>query len=367
MAASCVWEFGPQSQVSGRPESTNSLEARNQMVEELCVLIPALRDVRAVVVGDVMLDEYVWGCAERISPEAPVPVVRVERRTYLPGGAANVARNVAALGARTSTIGAVGDDAEGDVLRDALAQTGADIHGLVVVPDRPTIRKSRVIAQGQQLCRIDHEEATAPAPDVTEQLGQLAEAAVADADLVVFSDYLKGTLTAPLTARAFGAAKRVGCVVTAGPKPGNLELLRAARALSLNRREAEACTGTPATTPEAAAHAARGLLGITDCEVAFLTLGEDGLCLAERDGPVRHIPVVPCEVADRTGAGDTALALLSLALAAGATPLQAGALANLAGSIVVQRVGCATATPDELLAAARRNGHHLAAIRMLEA
>jgi D-beta-D-heptose 7-phosphate kinase/D-beta-D-heptose 1-phosphate adenosyltransferase len=337
------------------------------MVQKLCALIPALADVRAVVVGDVMLDEYVWGRVDRISPEAPVPVVWVERRTYLPGGAANVARNVAALGARAYAVGAVGDDVEGSLLRDALARTGADVGGLVVAANRPTITKSRVIAQGQQLCRIDREDSLPPPADVLDQLAAVAANAVADADVVVLSDYQKGTLAPAFVAAVLEAATRSGCLVAAGPKPANIEHVRGVRALSLNRYEAQVCTGGPATTPEQAARAARTLLDRTGSDAVFLTLGEDGLCVGEREGPVHHVPVVPCEVADRTGAGDTVLALLSLALAAGATPVQAGALANLGGSVVVRHVGCATATRDDLLAAARENGHHLADIRLLPA
>lgn len=336
------------------------------MVDALHELIGRLGGLRALVIGDLMLDEYVWGRVERISPEAPVPVVSVDRRSYRPGGAANVARNAADLGAQVSVVGVVGDDPDGGELLAALSELGADTEAVLRDGSRPTSRKTRLIAHNQQLLRVDTEAVAPLADDLAGQVVHAASDGLEQADVVIFSDYAKGMLSAAVTAPIMERAKTRSVPVVAGPKPPNLGLLAGARGVSLNRAEAQACTGVAVEDERSAAAAAEGILHEGDCGAVFLTLGGQGICVLERGGPPHHVPAVPAEVADGTGAGDTALSLLALALAAGASALEAAALANLGGSLVVRRVGCATATPEELAAAATRNGHHLQAIRSLE-
>lgn len=335
------------------------------MVDALQQLIGRLGGLRALVIGDLMLDEYVWGRVERISPEAPVPVVAVERRSYRPGGAANVARNVADVGARVALVGVVGDDPDGERLLAALANLGANTEGVVKDSSRPTSRKTRVIAHNQQLLRVDEEVAAPLADERARHVVRAATDHLGEADVVVFSDYAKGVVTGAVAGPVMERARTASVPVMAGPKPPNLPLLAGARGISLNRAEARACTGLPVLDEQSAAAAARAILRQVTCQAVFLTLGGQGICLLERGGSPLHVPAVPAEVADGTGAGDTALCLLALALAADGSALEAAALANLGGSLVVRRVGCATVTPDELARAAARNGHHLQAIRSL--
>jgi len=335
------------------------------MVDALQNLVGRLGGLRALVIGDLMLDEYVWGRVERISPEAPVPVVVVERRSYLPGGAANVVRNAADVGARVSVVGVVGADPDGDQLLAALADLGADTEGVLRDGSRPTSRKTRVMAHNQQLLRVDTEAAAPLAEELAQRLVEAAGRQLGQADVVIFSDYAKGVLTGAVAGPIVERARAASVPVIAGPKPANLGLLAGARGISLNRAEARACTGLPVLDQGSAAAAADAILRQVACEAVFLTLGGQGICLMERGGSPHHVPAVPAEVADGTGAGDTVVCLLALALAAGASAVEAAALANLGGSLVVRRVGCATVTPEELAQATALNGHHLQATRVL--
>lgn len=308
--------------------------------------------VRVAVVGDVMLDQFLYGAVERISPEAPVPVVEVEREVFRLGGAANVVHNLRALGADVELFGVVGQDALAGQIRDELGRLGVAAGGVLEAPDRPTAVKTRVIAQHQQVVRFDRER-RGPLP--AEVLGALREtlvARLARLDAVIVSDYGKGVVSPGLMGPLVTGARRAGVLLAVDPKPGNAGQYRGVTVLTPNTKETEAMTGVPARSDEEAVEAGRRLLAELDAQAILVTRGDRGMTLVEVSGRVAHIPTRARDVFDVTGAGDTAISVLALAWAAGAPPFEAACLANLAAGIVVGKLGTAVATMDELRAAA---------------
>ena len=317
-------------------------------------LLQAFRSLRIVVIGDVMLDHYIWGEVTRISPEAPVPVIHVMRESHTAGGAANVALNLAALGAKAALIGTIGEDEAGRNLVAMLAAAGVDVSGCGVDPAAPTIVKTRVIARTQQLCRIDREAARhAYALDASAAIEGLLDVAVAGADAIILSDYAKGVVTQALIDRLLPLAAARGVLVAVDPKPARQLDFRGVGLLTPNRHEALAMAGLPEpglgeTYPLEEIcqriherHAPRLLV---------ITLGADGMAVC-REGKVEAVLTTAArEVFDVSGAGDTVIATLTAALAAGASAVAAARLANLAAGVVVSHMGTVTATPEELLA-----------------
>lgn len=318
----------------------------------LRALVERIRGRRTLVVGDVMLDEYVFGTVSRISPEAPVPVVDVDfnQHTYAPGGATNVAHNLRALGAEVTILGVVGDDAQGGVLRRHLERLGVDADGLLVDPTRPTTLKTRIIAHSQQVVRVDRECRQPLTAETTARLQAMLEVGVrAGAEVVLISDYDKGVASGSLPAAVIDLCRPRGIPVTANPKPPNLARLHGATAVTLNHLEAEAAAGRRLPDEESLHEAGQALRARLEIEALLVTRGSRGMTLLAADGECANIPAAPVEVYDVVGAGDTAFATLSLALVAGAGFEEAAALANLAGAAVVRKVGTATVTPEELL------------------
>jgi D-beta-D-heptose 7-phosphate kinase/D-beta-D-heptose 1-phosphate adenosyltransferase len=301
------------------------------------------------VIGDVMLDHFVVGHVDRISPEAPVPVVRFQRDDYRLGGAANVAANVRALGAIARLVGVVGIDDAAAVFRHLLRERDIADTLLVPVDGRPTTRKVRVVTtRNQQVARIDYEDASALPAEVTVHVSTQVAHACARASAVVLSDYRKGLLTPAILAATRAAAGRAPIIVD--PKVPDARHYAGATVLTPNHHEAELMTGTRISTPDDAKAAARALHAATDANI-LITWGEHGMWLFDASGPSAvdlHIPASAREVADVTGAGDTVVATLALALAEGATLSDAARLANQAAGIVVGRFGAATVTRDEL-------------------
>ena len=303
-----------------------------------------------LVLGDLMLDHFVVGRVTRISPEAPVPVVRFERDEYRLGGAANVAANLVALGARVSAVGAVGADAAAGRLREGLARAGIGVDGVATDPARPTTTKTRVVTErNQQVSRIDYESDRDLAPEIEARLAAALQAATASADAVVVSDYLKGTVTRGLAARAIALARARGVPVVVDPKVPHVDWYRGATLVTPNHHEAEAVTLLPIRTPDEARDAARAFRTRAGCGAVLVTRGEHGMWLLDADGAEHDLPAAAREVSDVTGAGDTVTAAIALGLAAGASLLDAATLANHAAGIVVAKFGPATVTPDELL------------------
>jgi D-beta-D-heptose 7-phosphate kinase/D-beta-D-heptose 1-phosphate adenosyltransferase len=303
---------------------------------------------RVVVVGDAMLDIYLAGEAERISPEAPVPVVTVHSRRHALGGAANVAANVAAIGGEARLVAVIGDDPRGDSLRGELAAYHLEDRHLVTAPARPTTSKTRVMARGQQVVRID-EEVDSPIGERTEQVVMEAlEAAMADADAVLIEDYNKGALTPGVIERAMALARRRGVPVVVDPKFKNFFAYRGASVFKPNRRELEQAMGAALELehPDALPTALERL-GVDNL---LITLGADGMVLVTKDREITRIPAMAREVFDVSGAGDTVTAWLGTALAAGAAVREAAQIANYAAGVEVGKSGVATASPAEVLA-----------------
>jgi D-beta-D-heptose 7-phosphate kinase/D-beta-D-heptose 1-phosphate adenosyltransferase len=299
---------------------------------------------RVVVVGDLMIDEWIWGDVSRISPEAPVPVVAVRDHSFTLGGAGNVANNLRALGARVAFVGGVGDDAEGARLRAMFDDLGVDGHGLVTLGDRPTTRKTRVVAHSQQVVRADW-ESTAPLRDDDRALvARQVALAVREADAVVLSDYAKGFLHREIVEAALSAP-----VVVADPKPQNVAMFAGVTCIGPNVAEASVASGITITDGDSLERAARALLKMLGCRYVLITRGEHGMSLFGADGERFDVPAVARTVYDVSGAGDTVVAVLTLALAAQLPASVATQLANFAAGAVVEKLGTATATPAEII------------------
>ena len=311
---------------------------------------------RVLVVGDVMLDEYVWGRVSRVSPEAPVMIVDAESHTFVPGGAANVVNNVCALGGCALIAGIVGEDGAAATLKEKLAEEGADVAGLVAVRNRPTTLKTRVIAhtqQGaQQVVRVDHERRDAISAEVQTELLAYLQSAITGCDALLLSDYQKGLLVQDLVAAAVKQGRSEGKVVTGNLKPKNIGSHCRLTMITLNVFEAAEASGLllgDGGTDSGTLHeAGRMLLRQSGADNVLITRGAHGLSLFSADGAVFDLPAHPVEVFDGTGAGDTTITTLTLALASGATPQEAVTLANAAGAVVVRKLGVATATRDEI-------------------
>ena len=316
--------------------------------DRLAALLDAARERRVVVVGDAMLDVYLRGDVERISPEAPVPVVRVRERRHALGGAANVAHNVAALGARCELVAAVGADRGAEILRTMLRDIDAGGSALIEV-DRPTTTKTRIVARSQQLVRVDEEDDTDLSADEVDRLLAAIRAAIDRGDALVLEDYNKGVLVPRVIAAAVSAARQRGIPVVVDPKYRNFFLYRGATVFKPNRRELEAALGAAVDIehPEALPETFRRL-GV---EHLLLTLGERGMALLAPDGSVRRVPTVAREVYDVVGAGDTVTAYLAAVLAAGGTVGEAAVIANYAAGVEVGKLGAATVTADEVIEA----------------
>ena len=316
--------------------------------DRLAALLDAARTKRVLVVGDAMLDEYLVGDVDRISPEAPVPVVRVRERRHALGGAANVAQNVAAAGASCRLVATIGADSAGDQLASMLVRAGIIGSDLVQVA-RSTTRKTRVVARSQQLVRVDEEDDhDLGAPDI-ERVLRAVHAAVASADAVILEDYNKGMLVPVVIAGAIAAARARKLPVIVDPKYKHFFAYGGATVFKPNRRELEAALGAAVDLehPEAVPAALERL----DVEYLLLTLGERGMMLAGRSGVVDSVPTVAREVYDVVGAGDTVTAYLATVLASGGTAREAAVIANYAAGIEVGKLGAATVTPGEILAA----------------
>jgi D-beta-D-heptose 7-phosphate kinase/D-beta-D-heptose 1-phosphate adenosyltransferase len=316
--------------------------------------------LRVLVVGDVMLDEYLWGEVERVSPEAPVPVVHVRRESRALGGAGNVVRNVVAMGASCAFCAAVGDDAAGDRVVDLLKDLGVDAGGIVRVEGRPTTRKTRIEARSQQMLRFDRETDEPIPASAGRRLLHAVDAALPGVHGAILEDYGKGLLPPRLLRAAMRRFREHGVPVAVDPKTA-VSPYRGAWLFKPNVRELEALTGVrvrlPGDLARAVARLRRRLPGVD----VVVTRGSEGMALFPHEGEPLDVPIARSEVFDVQGAGDTSIAALALARLAGATLLEAAVLANTAAGVVVGKVGTATATPAEIrallpaaVAAARR-------------
>ncbi len=326
--------------------------------ERAAELIGRFNDCRIAVVGDFILDRYIWGRASRISQEAPVPVVRVQRESASLGGAANVLRNIRSLGADASAFGVVGDDVGGGMVREFCRDAGIAATGVVTDPERKTTVKTRVIAENQQVVRIDDEIDTDVSASIQEEVVHRLRQTMHQARLnaIIIEDYNKGMISPKLATAIRDSAAARSVTVALDPHPGNPVPVTGLAILTPNRSEAFAMSATyyrepvkPFTHDQALRNVGRNLMKQWRPEMLLITLGAGGMALFERDGEPHHIPTVAKEVFDVAGAGDTVIAAAVTSIAAGATPVEAAIIANHAGGIVVGKVGTASAGADELL------------------
>ncbi|MEZ5424397.1 MAG: D-glycero-beta-D-manno-heptose-7-phosphate kinase [Pyrinomonadaceae bacterium] len=310
-------------------------------------ILDNFQNTTVAVIGDVMLDRYWWGSVSRISPEAPVPVVKIERMTLAAGGGANVAANIAAYGAKCILVGLVGDDDAGLQIRQVLAGSGvSDSH--LVTSDRPSTVKTRLVAHSQQVARIDQEDSTPCSGDVESELLDQITLAISAANVVVLSDYAKGVLSDRVIAFAIECAKAAGVKVLVDPKGKVYDKYRGATLLTPNRREAAEAVNLDEHAPNLVQTAGKQLLETLEVDSLLITEGSEGMSLFRRSEPSVHLPALARAVFDVTGAGDTVIATLATALGSGADLESAARLANIAAGLVVEQSGTTTLTLSEL-------------------
>jgi len=314
-------------------------------------LFNGVSDVRLLVVGDLMLDEYLWGKAERISPEAPVQVVEVTREDVRLGGAGNVINNLVAFGCRVVACSVIGGDDNGTILQRAFTGKGVDVNGVFQDPMRATSKKTRVVAANQQIVRIDRESKEDISSEYEERILEFIKGRASQFRAILISDYAKGVLTPKTLEGIIAVARKMRVPVVVDPKGRDYGKYNGASILTPNRKEAEIAAGIAIVDEESLKAAARKLLDDVDLDALLITRSEQGMSLFLRGGEMVHIPTVAREVYDVTGAGDTVLAVMGLALACGKDYADAAQLANVAAGIAVGKVGTSTVSPGEIIAA----------------
>lgn len=312
-------------------------------------IIYGFRNQELLVVGDSMLDQWVWGKVNRISPEAPVPVVEVDYFSYSPGGAANVVNNICSLGSRSAIASIIGDDEFGTKLKDELCVRGVNISGLVIDPSRPTTTKTRIIAHNQQVVRTDLEKRNKINGEITEKMISYLSQNLDRFKMVIVSDYNKGVVTDKLIDFILEWKRKNKKQVIIGPKPENIKLYKDATFLTLNEKEAKSVSGENFTDIKGLEYAGLKILEECKNEAVLITRGEKGMSLFTDIGEIMHIPAIASEVYDVSGAGDTVLSVIALALSSGASLRDAVILSNFAAAIVVKKIGTATLSVSELV------------------
>ena len=305
----------------------------------LLTLLGNLSGKRVAVVGDLMLDRYYWGSVARISPEAPVPVVEVESESTRLGGAANVANNIASLGGTPLMIGVAGDDEAGKTLRSIIVENKFPVEGLLVESSRPTTVKTRVIADHQHVVRVDREVKHEISEETQAKILDVLRRNVQSIDAIIIEDYNKGVIVKSLIHEIVGFARSNDLIITVDPKFNNFFEYKHVTVFKPNRKETEEALSVRLHDQASVDRAAKALVEKLEAENVLLTLGERGMTLIERGGSPVHVPTMARNVADVSGAGDTVISTLTMALAAGATVREASMLANFAGGIVCGEVG----------------------------
>lgn len=316
--------------------------------QELLDYIPLFKKAGIMVIGDLMIDEYIWGNVSRISPEAPVPVVNVTSESLCLGGAGNVVNNIYTLGGKVFIAGVVGNDEMGRKVIHDLRKMGLDTKGVIVETQRVTTVKTRIIAQHQQVVRYDREVIRPIQPENVNQIISLLEEWMPEIDAVLISDYGKGVICGPLMEKVRSLVKEKGKIITVDPKVKNIPFFSGVTVLTPNHLEAAAAAGRWIQDEEDLLVVGKTLLERLRAQSVLITRGEKGMSLFQDNGEVTHIPTMAKEVFDVTGAGDTVISVLTLAMAAGAPVKEAARLANIAAGIVVGELGTATVKPSEL-------------------
>ena len=322
---------------------------------EMPVDVSAFAGCRILVVGDLMIDEYVWGSVDRISPEAPVQIVTVNREEYTLGGAGNVVNNLAALGAQVAVAGVIGTLEDGDRLMAMFTALGVDASGVIRDPVRPTTRKTRIIAAGQHVLRIDRETRSVIPDETYGKMEEFIRRKLPESNIMLISDYGKGVVTPSLVRTAARMADACGKIVIADPKGLDFSKYRGVSMLTPNRKEASLAAGVDITDDASLSRAAERILKTAGVRHLLVTRGKDGMVLFEEGAPPYAIPAETRQVYDVSGAGDTVISVFGLGVAAGLAFREAASLANTAAGIVVGKVGTATITPRELSAALKQD------------
>ena len=315
----------------------------------LQALMQRFQDAAVLVIGDVMIDEYIWGKVSRISPEAPVPVIDVVSQSQRLGGAANVIHNIHSLGGKPFLCSVIGDDSNGETLKRALEDIGVSSAHLLTDPSRPTTIKTRIIAHHQQVARLDREIRDDIHADLTARIIEAAKTLLPTIDGIIIEDYGKGLITGDLVHKVVSLARQQNKVVSVDPKTQHFDRYAGVSVITPNHHEAGAAARITIDSHAKLIEAGARLLEQLECAYVLITRGEEGMSLFERDRRiVTHVPAVAQEVYDVTGAGDTVIAALTLGLAAGGDPVDAVLLSNAAAGVVVGKVGTATVNQDEL-------------------
>jgi D-beta-D-heptose 7-phosphate kinase/D-beta-D-heptose 1-phosphate adenosyltransferase len=316
--------------------------------KRLVKYIDSFADLKCLVVGDVMLDHYIFGTTTRLSPEAPVPIVEVEEETYLPGGAANVSHNIVRLGSEVFLVGMTGDDEYRTPLIETLKEKKIGSDGIVIDQARPTTLKTRVVSKGQHLVRIDREVRDPIAGDIEKQLFEIVNGYIEDADLVLISDYAKGLLTAELVQRIIKLAKENDLPVIVDPKGDNFTKYRGSDLVTPNLNELQIVLGITVRDLSSLPQSAKMLLSHTNSDGVLITLGEKGMYYLDGKSRPHYLPAPRAKVVDISGAGDTAISVLALARAAGAGIEEAMYISTAACRVVIEKMGTATSSVEEL-------------------
>jgi rfaE bifunctional protein kinase chain/domain len=316
--------------------------------EPIKSILDRFHSKRILVIGDLILDQFIWGDVSRISPEAPVPVVWVNRESYMPGGACNVAHNLSALGSKVSIMGVIGDDTNGGILLSELSNIGIKTDRVVRDSFRPTTHKVRVIAHSQQVVRIDRENPENVSGRSMNSILKMLEEEIKYADAVIIEDYGKGLIAPRLLRRVVELGKRFNKIITVDPKKEHFKYYKGVTAMTPNKAEAEAAVGFKIKDESSLRKAGQKLIKRLNLKTALITLGDKGIYLFEADKKPLHLPTMARQVYDVSGAGDTVVAVFTLAIVSGANLAQASYIANQAAGIVVAKVGTATVSKREL-------------------
>ncbi len=319
----------------------------NMQRDRLSKILDDFKDKKILIIGDIMLDKYVLGEVSRISPEAPVQIIDVIKENYVPGGAANVANNIVALDGNTFITGVIGQDEAGSILNSELEKRSINTKGIVVDPKKPTIQKVRIIGKNQQLLRIDYEDTRCIEDDMEKQIINYVREMINDIDAVIISDYAKGTITKTLVRSILRSCKQHNKILIVDPKPKHMEYYQDVTLITPNHKEASEMVGIEEKGEEDLVEIGKRLQGIMNTTI-LITRGEKGMSLFEKGDKITHIPTRAKEVYDVSGAGDTVVGTLALAMTTGAKLKEAAILANHAAGITVGKLGTSTVTVDEI-------------------
>jgi rfaE bifunctional protein kinase chain/domain len=311
-------------------------------------ILKSMRSKTIMVIGDIMLDHYIWGKVDRISPEAPVPVVEVQEELFKLGGAGNVANNLLGLGARVLISGVKGNDPQGDILSNILSEWNIPTEQIITDPNKGTIVKTRIIAHTQQVARIDKEDRSLISDDIRERLISLVKNFISDIDAVIISDYAKGVVSKELIEEIVDLTKNNGVLVCVDPKERNFPFYKNVDVITPNTKELSFGAGIKIEEEQDIIDAAHKVKSMLDCNMVLVTRGEHGMSLFDSDGKTIDIPTTARAVFDVTGAGDTVISCFTLALVSGATPREAAIISNVAAGLVVAEVGAANVPWEKL-------------------